>query len=775
MTDHNTAKATISITGLHCSSCAKAIEKALQRREGVYKAELTFATEKLLVQHDPQVIDVQGIKAVVEKVGFGALEEGEKVETREEAHLRQLRESRNRLMWSWVLGLPIFIVMAIRWFHPSFSIDSLIAGGQYLGFVLTTVLLFWVGRKYLLGAYQAIRYARVATTDVLITMGAGSAYLYSTVVQFALHGSGTYYDIAAMVIAFISTGSYMKSRATSRASEAIRNLISLQARSARILRDGQETEVPIDHIQHGDIVIVKLGERIPVDGIVKAGQAVVDESMLTGESIPVEKHPGAKAAAGTIAKNGLLNIEVTGLGRETMLSQVIKLVEDAQSEKVPILEVTDRLATYLVPAVITLAFLVFAGWAIVDHGPGRWVAAVSHMVAVLVISCPCALTLAPGAALMVASGNAAKDGVLIKDGAVLQNAHKLTHIIFDKTGTLTKGEPDVTKIIAGSGMSENDILRYAASAELGSEHPLADAIVKFGRASGIQLVQPNEFESIPGAGIVAEVSGVRVLVGNEKLMEQYLPRFANHWQTEKEALETEGNTVMLVALGDQLVGMIAVADTVKPEAKQVVQVLKNMGIQAAMVTGDNKRTAQAIAKQLGIDHVIAEVLPQDKVKEVKSLQQLTISRKTFFGAKERRALVAMVGDGINDAPALAQADIGIAIGTGTDVAAEASDVTLIRGELSGVLKAIELSRQTLRIIKQNFVYAFLFNGLGLPSAAIGYLPPIIASASMGLSSMLVVGNSLRLKRLIRTKGNIRSTADGTINQGGMNHARTTAH
>lgn len=765
----------LTITGLHCSSCAKAIEKALQRRDGVQIAELTFATEKLVVRHDAAVIDVQGIKDVVKKLGFGALEEGDTVETREEAHLRNLRTARNQLIWSWTLGFPIFIVMVIRWFDPSFSAQNLFAGGQYISFVLTTILFFWIGRKYMLGAYQAIRYARVATTDVLITLGAGSAYVYSTVVQFALSGTGTYYDIAAMVIAFISTGSYMKSRATSSASEAIRNLVGLQARSARVLRDTQETEVPIDHVQHGDIVIVKPGERIPVDGVVKIGRSVVDESMLTGESIPVQKRVGAKTSAGTISKNGLLHIEVTGLGRETMLSQVIKLVEDAQSEKVPILEVTDRLATYLVPAVITLALLVFAGWAIFDHGPDRWFAAVSHMVAVLVISCPCALTLAPGTALMVASGDAAKAGVLIKNGAVLQNAHKLTHIIFDKTGTLTKGEPDVTKIVAGSELSESEILRYAASAELGSEHPLADAIVKYGRKSETALVHPDQFESIPGAGIVAKVSGERVLVGNTKLMEQYLPRAVNLWNREMEALETEGNTVMVVAIGEHIVGMIAVADTIKPEALQVVQALKQLDIEVMMVTGDNLRTAQAISNQLGIEKVIAQVLPGDKVNEVKKLQELTVTRKTFFGPKPGRALVAMVGDGINDAPALAQANIGIAIGSGADVAAEASDVTLIRGELSGVLKVIHLSRETLRIIKQNFVYAFLFNGIGLPSAAIGYLPPILASASMGLSSLLVVGNSLRLKRLIRAKGEIYSTVHEDINQGGMNHARTATH
>lgn len=769
-------KTTLTVTGLHCSSCAKAIEKALLRKDGVQKAELTFSTEKLVVVHDANQMNVSDIKETITKVGFGALEEGEKAETREEAHLRILRSSKNRMVLSWTLGTPVFIMMVIGWFWPGFYFTGNFWWDSFICFVFTTPLLFWVGRKYFLGAYQAVRYARTATTDVLIAMGAGSAYVFSVVMQFAFHSPSTYYDIAAMVIAFISTGSYMKSRATSKASEAIRNLVGLQARMARVLRDGTETEVAIDDVQHGDIVIVKPGERIPVDGLVKNGSAAVDESMLTGESMPVEKRPGAKAVAGTISKNGLLHIEVTGLGRETMLSQVIKLVEDAQSEKVPILEVTDHLATYLVPAVIALGLSVFAGWAIFDHSPGRWLAAVSHMVAVLVISCPCALTLAPGTALMVASGDAAKNGVLIKSGAVLENAHKLTHILFDKTGTLTKGEPEVTNVIVDSDISQEALLSYAASAEIGSEHPLAESIVQRAKKLGLRLTQPDTFESVTGAGIAASVSGKRVLVGNTRLLEQQLPGVNNPWLGQKEQLEREGNTVMLVAIDGHIAGMIAVADTVKEEAKVVVQELKQLGIEVAMVTGDNLRTAKAIAKQLDIDHVIAEVLPQDKVNEVKKLQALTVTRTTFFGQKAGPAMVAMVGDGINDAPALAQANIGIAIGTGTDVAAEASDVTLIRGELSGVLRAIELSRQTLRIIKQNFVYAFLFNGLGLPSAALGVLPPILASASMGASSLLVVGNSLRLKRVIRDKGKkVPAHIYEGQNKGGVQNDTITVH
>ncbi len=743
---------TMVVTGLHCSSCALAIERALKRTEGVHDAELTFATEKLVVKHNPSLIGTQGIKEIVRKVGFGALEEGEAIETREEAHLRQVRGSRNRVIWAWALGTPVFVMMVVSWFWPQFYFTGYFWWDRFICFIFTTSLL-WVGRKFFIGAYQAIRYAHVATTDVLISLGAGSAYVYSVVEQFGFGNPNTYYDIASMVIAFISTGSYLKIRATARASEAIRNLVSMQPRAARVLRDRQAVELPIDHVRHGDLVQVVPGERIPVDGVVKAGSSAVDESMLTGESMPVEKRQGAKVAAGTISVNGMLQIKVTGLGRETMLSQIVKLVEQAQNEKVPILEFTDRLATYLVPLVLALAMSVFAGWAIFYAGPDRWMQAISHMVTVLVISCPCALTLAPGTALMVASGNAARSGILIRSGSVLESAHKLTHIVFDKTGTLTMGKPQVTKVVADGGFTEHEILQMAASAEQASEHPLAGAIVECARASRVDLVDSGEFTALPGLGITSKVAGHRVLVGNARFMQEQLPDLSTAWLERKKALEAEGNTVVLVVVDGGVAGLIALADTVRPEARRTVEELKALGMEVAMLTGDNYQTAQAIAGHLGIERVIAEVLPQEKVSEVKRLQRLAVPRETPFGVRQGRALVAMVGDGINDAPALAQADIGIAVGTGADVAAEASDVTLIRGDLLSLVKTISLSQHTLRIIKQNFIYAFLFNGIGLPLAALGYLPPILASASMGVSSMLVVGNSLRLKRIAAARTN----------------------
>lgn len=740
---------TLVITGMHCSSCARAVERAVARAPGVRRAELTFAIEKLQVEHDPAEIDVRAIKAVVAKVGFGALEEGEALESREDAHLRQLRASERRVIYSWLLGLPVFAMMAASWVWPGFTFSGSFWWDRFICFVFTTPLLFWVGRKFFLGAYQAVRYARVATTDVLIALGAGSAYLYSVMVQFAFHDPNTYYDIAAMVIAFISTGSYLKTRATSRASEALRSLVSLQARTARVLRAGEEFEVPIDHVRHGDLVRVKPGERLPIDGIVRSGSAAVDESMLTGESMPVAKRPDSPVAAGTISTNGALTIEVTGLGRETMLSQIIKLVEQAQGEKVPILEITDRLATVLVPFVLALAASVFVGWMLFDPGPDRLMHAVAHAVAVLVISCPCALTLAPGTALMVASGNAAKNGILIKSGRALEYTHQLTHVVFDKTGTLTRGRPVVTDLLVDAGIDADRVLGVAAAAERESEHPLAAAIVQYAGERGLLLAKADEFAVVPGMGISARVDGEQVLIGNDALLREHAIAREDGWMARKEALEAAGKTVSLLAVNDVLIGLIAVADTVKPEARTVVRALREVGIAVTMLTGDNRRTAEAIAGELGIDEVIAEVLPRDKVAAIKRLQERTVVRSTLLGPRSRRALVGMVGDGINDAPALAQADIGIAIGTGTDVAAEASDITLIRGDLQGVVQAITLSRQTFRAIKQNFVYAFLFNGLGLPLAALGYLPPILASASMGLSSMLVVGNSLRLIRFTR--------------------------
>lgn len=723
---------TFIVEGMHCSSCASAIEKALKRKEGVKGAELTFATEKLHVNYDLNKVDIPFIKAMVEKVGFKALLEDEVV-SREEVHVRKLREEKQRLKVAWIFGAPIFLIMIMQWFAPDFHFSY----ERWLMFGLTTPLILIAGRKYYLGAYQAIRFARTVTSDVLITIGSWSAYLFSLYTTFVVSGPA-YFDTAAMIVTFITTGTYLKANATSKASESIRKMASLQAKTARVVKSGGEVEVFIDNVEVGDHVIIKPGEKIPVDGKVIEGHSSVDESMLTGESLPLSKSIGDPVSSATLNQSGLLKVEATRVGRETTISQIIKLVEDAQGSKIPFVEFSDRLSQFIIPFVLLLAVITFLGWLFLGSSADLIVTALGSAVAVIVLACPCALTLAPGTAFSIGTGEAAKDGILVKNGAVLEYAYKLKHIIFDKTGTLTKGEPDLTDLIPFGSYSEQELLKLAASAEKGSEHPLGEAIVKAAHSQKLQLLETQSFETITGKGIIAIIEGKQVAIGNLRLMESISDHDLETFKENMALLEEQAKTVMLIAIDGGIEGMVAVADTVKEEAKAAVKALKNMDIQVTMLTGDNERTAKAIAKELGIDRIIAEALPDDKVNEVKHLQK-------------NGDLVAMVGDGINDAPALAQANFGIAMGTGADVAAETADVTLLNGDLRGVVKAVKLSREAFRIIKQNFVYAFLFNGIGLPFAAFGLLSPIFASLAMAVSSLIVVGNSLRLKRVASKK------------------------
>ncbi len=727
-----TKDTTFVVEGMHCSSCAMAIEKALKRREGILDADLTFATEKLEVKYDPNKVDIPFIKDVVQKVGFKALLENEVV-SKEEVHIRKLKEAKNRLLWAWILGTPCFVLMITRWLFPQFDFPY----QQWIMLSFSTPLVVWVGRKYYLGAYQAIRYARAVTADVLITLGAWSSYLFS--VFTILTGTGpSYLDTSSMIITFITTGTYLKTLATSKASESIRNLVSLQAKTARVIKPGGEVEIFIDNVEVGDIVVVRPGEKIPVDGKIIEGSSTIDESMLTGEALPVSKSNGDEVSAATINRNGLLKIEVTRVGRETRISQIIKLVEDAQGTKIPLVELADRISQIIIPFVILLAGLTFVGWMIWGNVPNLTLVAIGSAVAVLVLACPCALTLAPGTAFMIGTGVAAKNGILIINGAVLEFAYKLKHIIFDKTGTLTKGEPKLTDIETFGNYSESELLQLIGSAEKGSEHPLGEAIVKATEERGLEFFPVEDFEAISGHGITATVQGKKLAIGNIRLMEKVSGQEHLAFKEKKEQLEAIAKTVMLIAIDGKIEGMIAVADTVKEDSKAAVKALQNMGIEVIMLTGDNRRTAEAVAKELGISRVIAEVLPDDKVSEVKKLQN-------------EGNLVAMVGDGINDAPALAQANIGIAMGTGTDIANETADITLLKGNLKGVVQAILLSREAYRIIKQNFVYAFIFNGIGLPFAAIGLLSPILASLAMAVSSLAVVGNSMRLKYVANRK------------------------
>jgi Cu+-exporting ATPase len=724
-------KTTFLVEGMHCSSCAMAIEKALTRRDGVFDADLTFATEKLEVSYDSKKVNIPFIKEIVKKVGFKALLEDE-VEDREEIHIRKLKEARDRLNWAWILGTPIFVVMIIRWFT-----DFHFPYERWFMFALTTPLVIWVGGKYYIGAYQAIRYARAATADVLITIGTWSAYLFSLFTTFVVVGPA-YFDTAAMIITFITTGTYLKTLATSRASESIRKLAGLQAKTAKVIKPGGEVEVFIDDVQVGDVVVVRSGEKIPVDGKIMEGNATVDESMLTGESLPISKKTGDEVSSATINKNGFIKVEVTRIGRETTISQIIKLVEGAQGTKIPLVEFADRLSRIVIPIAIGLAIITFSSWMLFGNVPNLVLVAVGSAVAVLVLACPCALTLAPGTAFMIGTGEAAKNGILFKNGASLEYAYKLKHIVFDKTGTLTKGEPELTDLKSFGTYSEDALLQLIGSAEQGSEHPLGEAIVKGAKDKGIKFLSTTEFEAIEGHGIKATIQEKVIHVGNIRLMKKVTNQDLTLYEKEMEKLEAIAKTVMLIAIDGKVEGLVAVADTVKEESKKAVEALQKMGIEVTMLTGDNRRTAQAVANELGIDRVIAEVLPDDKVNEVKKLQ-------------EGGDLVAMVGDGINDAPALAQANIGIAMGTGTDIAAESADVTLIKGDLSGVVSSIRLSREAFRIIKQNFIYAFIFNGLGLPFAAVGLLSPVLASLAMAVSSMIVVGNSMRLRNVATKK------------------------
>ncbi len=609
-------------------------------------------------------------------------------------------------------------------FHPLVS-------NKVFQFTLATPVQFLAGWQFYRGAYRALRNG-TANMDVLVAMGTTAAYLLSVATTFFIPGD-VYYETGAVIITLIILGRFLEARAKGRTSEAIRKLISLQARTARVVRDGKEVDIPVEDVQEGDLVIVRPGEKIPVDGIIKEGYSTVDESMLTGESIPVDKGVGDEVIGATINKYGTFKFEATKVGSETALSQIIKIVEEAQGSKAPIQRLADVISGYFVPAVVVIAVLTFLTWFFLLD-PGNLGRGILTFTAVLVIACPCALGLATPTSIMVGTGRGAENGILIKGGEHLEKAHKLDTIVLDKTGTITRGKPEVTDVVAKDGESEKDkILRLAASAERNSEHPLAQAVVERAKERGLDVAEPKGFEAVPGYGIRATVEGRKVLVGNGKLMEQNQVE-TGEWEAEIKRLEREGKTAILVAADDKVLGIIAVADTIKETSAQAVRALHQMGIRTLMITGDNRRTAEAIARQVGIDpeDVLAEVLPEDKAEEIKKLQ-------------EQGRVVGMVGDGINDAPALATADLGLAIGTGTDVAIETSDITLIRGDLRGVPASIRLSRATIRNIKQNLFWALFYNTLGIPVAAAGLLSPVIAGAAMAFSSVSVVTNALRLK------------------------------
>ncbi|WP_278294226.1 copper-translocating P-type ATPase [Caloranaerobacter azorensis] len=605
------------------------------------------------------------------------------------------------------------------------GIQTILDNG-YLQLALATLVQFIIGYRFYKGAYHSLK-GGGANMDVLVALGTSAAYFYS--LYNLISGVKEYYfEASAVIITLILLGKMLEAIAKGRTSEAIKKLMNLQAKTARVIRDGKELDIPVEQVVVGDIVVVRPGEKIPVDGIVIEGNSSVDESMLTGESIPVDKKEGDEVIGATINKHGTFKFKATKIGRDTVLSQIIKLVEEAQGSKAPIQRLADKVAGIFVPTVIGIAILTFAIWYFVE---GDFTNALINAVAVLVIACPCALGLATPTAIMVGTGKGAENGILIKGGEYLERAHQIDTLIFDKTGTITKGEPEVTDIISFN-KSKEDILKFAAIAEKASEHPLGQAIVKKGEESGIKLTDPEKFNAIPGHGIFAVIEGKEVYLGNRKLMKD---KNINIEDIEDEIvnLESQGKTAMILSINGRVEGIIAVADTVKEHSREAIKQLKSMGIEVYMITGDNERTANAIAREVGIENVIAEVLPEHKAQEVEKL-------------KAQGKKVGMVGDGINDAPALVKADIGFAIGTGTDVAIEAADITLMKGDLRDIVLAIRLSRRTMRTIKQNLFWAFFYNSIGIPLAALGFLNPMIAGAAMAFSSVSVVSNSLRLKR-----------------------------
>ncbi|MDW8102770.1 MAG: heavy metal translocating P-type ATPase [Anaerolineae bacterium] len=740
-------RVSLSIVGMTCASCVAHVEKALKDVEGVLSASVNLATERATVEYIPGVASFADLVAAVKGAGYDVTFEREglsqEAESEEE---RKIRIARRRTLIAWGFTIPVILwmlpemLMGVMWPTPAF---------YNLGIILLAFpVLAVAGHSTYRSAWSAVRHG-YANMDVLISLGTVTSFLtgpLSFVIPIA-----NYAGIAAMIMAFHLTGRYVEAVARGRASQAIRRLLELGAKTARVLVNGQEVEVPVEKLQVGDIILVRPGEKIPTDGIVVEGESSVDESIATGESMPVNKRPGDEVIGATINHDGFLKIRATRVGKDTFLAQVIKLVEEAQGSKVPIQEFADRVTAVFVPVVLGIGVATFflwfafpealkpvAVWAShflpwVNPEAGRLTLAIVAFISVIIIACPCALGLATPTALMVGSGLGAQNGILFRSGEAIQTLKDVKVIVFDKTGTLTKGKPEVTGVVAPDQAAEaTEILFWAGSAELGSEHPLGKAVVEKAQELRIELANPQEFEAVRGQGVKALVNGRKTLVGSRRFLE------ANGIDPSplEEAMreyEMEGQTTMLVAVGGKLLGLIAVADTLKSDAILAVRELEAMGIRTAMLTGDNRRTAEAIARKLGITHVLAEVLPEEKLNEIRRLQ-------------EKHSPVAFVGDGINDAPALKQANVGIAIGTGTDIAIEASDVTLVKGELMGVVKAVKLSKATFAKIKQNLFWAFFYNVIMIPLAVLGMMHPLLAEVAMATSSVSVVSNANLLRR-----------------------------
>ncbi len=751
---------TFGVTGMTCASCVGRVERALKKIPGVLEATVNLANEKATVRYVAGEAEPRDLEKAVEGAGYGVVREGEAEVSAEDAHEKEYRKLRDNFFVAAALTALILIGSLP---HMLGFMSPIPMGWLNLGLlVLATPVQFWAGWRFYKGAWGALRHGQ-ANMNTLVVLGTSAAYLYSAVATVApglFAGAGgradVYFDTSALIITLILLGRLLEMRAKGRTNEAIKKLAGLQARTARIMRGGDEVDVPVEDVAFGDVVVVRPGEKVPVDGRVLSGESALDESMITGESIPVTKRTGDEVIGATINRTGSFRFEATKVGKDTALAQIIRMVEEAQGSKAPIQRLADSISAVFVPAVIAAALATFFVWWAFGPEPA-FTLALLNTVAVLIIACPCAMGLATPTSIMVGTGKGAESGILIKGGEALEGAHKLDTIILDKTGTLTKGKPELTDVVTTNGIPDEELLRLVASAERGSEHPLGEAIVKGARDRGLSLSDAEEFEAVTGGGVRARVENREVLVGNRRFLTEsgvsedgLVPR--------SEELATGGKTPMFVAVDGKPAGLVAVADVVRVESREAVERLHSLGLEVAMLTGDNSRTAEAIARELGIDRVLAEVRPGDKAEEVKRLQ-----------AEGKR--VGMVGAGINDAPALAQADVGVAIGTGTDVAMEAADLTLISGDVRGVSRAVALSKVTVRNIKQNLFWAFAYNVALIPVAAgvlyplfagsagtvpevlrpflgeYGFLNPILAAAAMALSSVTVLTNALRLRRV----------------------------